>query len=125
MEQSVACLIYAVHPYVRTYYVIAMCARCCRVAQQKQVKVNKPVLRIPTLAIHLTKSSERSSFSPNIQDNFYPVLATEVKARLGAKKNGAPTENADAGKASSNGHPGAKAERHEIVLLEMLAEELG
>ncbi|CAN0141990.1 unnamed protein product, partial [Discosporangium mesarthrocarpum] len=46
------------------------------------VKVDRPVLRIPTLAIHLTKNTERSSFSPNLQGNFYPVLATEVRAML-------------------------------------------
>lgn len=92
-----------------------------------QVKIERPVLRIPTLAIHLTKSDERSAFKPNLQTNFYPILATELKANLGKRAgtaNGAgESKGHDQGQ---NGHKGiAKPERHHSVLVEMLAEELG
>ena len=89
------------------------------------MKINRPVLRVPTLAIHLTKADERSSFSPNLQNNFFPVLATEVKAKLAAK--GAAGD----GGAASEGKDGAgvegekKDERHHALLVEMLAAELG
>ncbi|CAM9921500.1 unnamed protein product, partial [Choristocarpus tenellus] len=50
------------------------------------VKISRPILRIPNLAIHLTKGTERTSFAPNIQGNFYPILATQVKATLGCHR---------------------------------------
>jgi len=40
------------------------------------VKINRPILRIPNLAIHLTSGDERSSFAPNLQNHFPPILAT-------------------------------------------------
>ena len=95
-----------------------------------QVKINRPVLRIPTLAIHLTKTDERSSFKPNLQNNFYPILATEIKAKLGREAvgkggNEGGEANAAAAKSGSGVNSGARKERHHSVLLEMLAAELG
>ncbi|CAM9596379.1 unnamed protein product [Ascophyllum nodosum] len=94
------------------------------------VKINRPVLRIPTLAIHLTKTDERSSFKPNLQNNFYPILATEIKAKLGREAvgkggNEGGEANAAAAKSGSGVNSGARKERHHSVLLEMLAAELG
>ncbi|CBN79633.1 conserved unknown protein [Ectocarpus siliculosus] len=86
------------------------------------VKINRPVLRIPTLAIHLTKADERKSFSPNLQSNFFPVLATEVKAKLTA---GGASSKAAAGEGESPGKEGGGDERHHALLVEMVAEELG
>lgn len=73
---------------------------------------------MPTLAIHLTKADERSSFSPNLQNNFFPVLATEVKAKLAAK--GAAGEEGGAAEGEKK-----RDERHHALLVEMLAAELG
>ncbi|CAN0428497.1 unnamed protein product, partial [Ectocarpus fasciculatus] len=91
------------------------------------VKINRPVLRIPTLAIHLTKADERKSFSPNLQSNFFPVLATEVKAKLAATA--AAADGASSKTAGGEGGPADKEgggdERHHALLVEMLAEELG
>lgn len=99
--------------------------RQCRRHPAVQVKINRPVLRVPTLAIHLTKADERSSFSPNLQNNFFPVLATEVKAKLAAKKGGeATTEGEDEGGGGGVGG-GRKDERHHALLVEMLSAELG
>ncbi|CAM9803538.1 unnamed protein product, partial [Ectocarpus sp. 8 AP-2014] len=86
------------------------------------VKINRPVLRIPTLAIHLTKADERKSFSPNLQSNFFPVIATEVKAKLTA---GGASSKAAAGEGESPGKEGEGDERHHALLVEMVAEELG
>ncbi len=33
------------------------------------VKINRPVCRIPNLAIHLLEGDERQTFKPNMQDN--------------------------------------------------------
>lgn len=93
-----------------------------------QVKINRPVLRVPTLAIHLTKADERTSFSPNLQNNFFPVLATEVKAKLAAKKGPAGEGEAAAaveGKDGGGAEGEKKDERHHALLVEMLSAELG
>lgn len=91
------------------------------------MKIKRPVLRIPTLAIHLTKSEERSAFKPNLQTNFYPILATELKAKLGRRagsaKGAGKKKDHDQGQDRDNGI--AKPERHHSVLVEMLAAELG
>ncbi|CAN0224836.1 unnamed protein product, partial [Hapterophycus canaliculatus] len=87
------------------------------------VKINRPVLRIPTLAIHLTKGDERTKFSPNLQSNFFPVLATEVKAKLAAERGGEGGDGEEKGAAGGSGDK--KDERHHALLVEMLAAELG
>lgn len=47
--------------------------------QHKLVKVDKPVLRIPMLAIHLQRNLYQEGFKPNFQDHLKPVLATIPK----------------------------------------------
>ncbi len=46
-----------------------------------QVKVQKPILRIPMLAIHLNRTLATDGFKPNAQNHLSPILATAVKAR--------------------------------------------
>ncbi|XP_057850882.1 probable aspartyl aminopeptidase isoform X3 [Cryptomeria japonica] len=43
------------------------------------VKVKQPVLRIPTLAIHLNRLVNTDGFKPNLQTHFIPVLASQIK----------------------------------------------
>lgn len=105
-----------------------------------QVKVNRPVLRISTLAIHLTKGDERKSFAPNLQTNFYPTLATEIKSKLELPATAVATVNGNGisreskgGKQiaseEANGHGGGvgggSTERHHALLVQMIATELG
>lgn len=81
---------------------------------------------MPTLAIHLTKGDERGSFSPNLQNNFFPVLATEVKAKLAAAGKGAEAaEEGEGGGGGSSSEGGEKDDRHHALLVEMLAAEMG
>lgn len=104
------------------------------------VKVNRPVLRISTLAIHLTKGDERKSFAPNLQTNFYPTLATEIKSKLELPATAVATVNGNGisreskgGKQiaseEANGHGGGvgggSTERHHALLVQMIATELG
>lgn len=71
------------------------------------VKINRPLLRIPMLAIHLQRDIHTAGFKPNLQTNFAPVLATAVKAQLlGPQQQGA-------------------AGKHNPQLLALLASELG
>lgn len=46
------------------------------------VRIDAPVARIPTLAIHLTSGTERDSFSPNLQENAKAILTVEPKVEI-------------------------------------------
>ena len=48
--------------------------------EYKLVHINKPILCIPNLAIHLTK--EKGSFSPNKETHLVPIVATQFKEKL-------------------------------------------
>eukprot|EP00640_Fibrocapsa_japonica_P001596 CAMPEP_0113937808 /NCGR_PEP_ID=MMETSP1339-20121228/4343_1 /TAXON_ID=94617 /ORGANISM="Fibrocapsa japonica" /LENGTH=491 /DNA_ID=CAMNT_0000940713 /DNA_START=60 /DNA_END=1535 /DNA_ORIENTATION=- /assembly_acc=CAM_ASM_000762 len=82
------------------------------------VKFTRPLLRISTLAIHLTNAEERKGFSPNKQEHFMPMLATQVKAKLWQKEEGKEEEKKD-------GDADAPPPRHSPLLLSLLATELG
>lgn len=50
--------------------------------EQKLVKINRPLLRIPNLAIHLQTTKEREAFVVNKEDHLSPILAMEIKKQL-------------------------------------------
>ncbi|CBH10018.1 aspartyl aminopeptidase, putative [Trypanosoma brucei gambiense DAL972] len=70
---------------------------------KRLVKVNKPIMRIPTLAIHLQSVEERNAFGPNKEKHLVPVIATTLSH----------TPNGDV------------SEHHNSQLLILLAESLG
>lgn len=72
------------------------------------VHIARPIMRIPTLAIHLDKTVSTDGFNPNTQKHLVPVLATAVQAEL-----------------ERFGCGDGKREAHHPVLLAALAEELG
>lgn len=48
----------------------------------KLVKIEKVLMRIPTLAIHLCSQGERESFSPNKETHLIPVISSEIAASI-------------------------------------------
>ena len=86
------------------------------------VHVKRPILRVPTLCIHLQSADERAAFAPNKESHLQPILALEsiVKEQLGADANGEGGADAAAGAS-----PAAMDARHAPALLKLLASELG
>ncbi|OBT62313.1 hypothetical protein VE03_09050 [Pseudogymnoascus sp. 23342-1-I1] len=87
---------------------------------QKLVKVDRPIVRIPTLAIHLDRSSE---FNPNKETELFPIaglVAAELN-RTGAKPDDKPDADADSPSAPLR----AMTERHHPYIMEIIAEHAG
>lgn len=88
---------------------------------QTLVKVDRPIVRIPTLAIHLDRSSE---FNPNKETELFPIaglVAAELN-RTGAK----PDEKTSEADEESHASPlRAMTERHHPYIMEIIAEHAG
>ncbi|CAK4608569.1 hypothetical protein LEN26_008085 [Aphanomyces euteiches] len=69
------------------------------------VLINKPILRVPMLAIHLQEAETRKAFSVNNEEHLRPILATAAEAEL----SGARVD---------------KSAPHHPLLLDLLAKEL-
>lgn len=94
---------------------------------QKLVKVDRPILRIPTLAIHLDRSSE---FNPNKETELFPIaglIAAELN-RTGKKEDApAETKPVEADKVDESTFNPLKVptERHHPYVVELIAKEAG
>lgn len=85
------------------------------------VRIEEPILRIPTLAIHLDRGVN-DGFKVNTQSHLVPVLATSIKAELQklVEENGA-TE-ASSGK-EKNEKKNADKQKHHTILLQLIADK--
>ncbi|GMI75723.1 M18 aspartyl aminopeptidase2 [Hibiscus trionum] len=81
--------------------------------EHRLVRIEEPIMRIPTLAIHLDRGIN-DGFKVNTQSHLLPVLATSIKAEL----NKEVAENGPADKTTNNS-------RHHALLLQMIANKLG
>ncbi|XP_062174180.1 probable aspartyl aminopeptidase isoform X1 [Alnus glutinosa] len=52
----------------------------------KLVKVKRPLLRIPTLAIHLDRTVNKDGFKPNLETHLIPLLSTKLEETLESKE---------------------------------------
>lgn len=99
----------------------------------KLVKIDRPILRIPNLAIHLQSDKERSGFSPNLQDNFPPILATDtmtaINSPLSSENIGEGNDKEAQNNSSEEGNIRKRMckerEKHHNTLLVLIANELG
>ncbi|CAO3588100.1 unnamed protein product [Absidia cylindrospora] len=73
------------------------------------VRINRPVLNVPTLAIHLDHSPG-TKFEFNQETHLLPILATTAKASLNAL--------------NTKGAPSGQEQKHHPALINLLANEL-
>lgn len=92
--------------------------------EQRLVKVDRPILRVPTLCIHLQSPKEREAFEVNKEDHLQPILASEATKALSATGDDADSDM-DAAAEGGDAESGTDwAEGQEPLLLRLLAEEL-
>eukprot|EP00534_Pseudo-nitzschia_fraudulenta_P003631 CAMPEP_0201122526 /NCGR_PEP_ID=MMETSP0850-20130426/6143_1 /ASSEMBLY_ACC=CAM_ASM_000622 /TAXON_ID=183588 /ORGANISM="Pseudo-nitzschia fraudulenta, Strain WWA7" /LENGTH=498 /DNA_ID=CAMNT_0047389233 /DNA_START=268 /DNA_END=1764 /DNA_ORIENTATION=+ len=94
---------------------------------QRLVKIDRAILRVPTLAIHLETAEERKAFKINKEEHLSPILAQATqKALTGDKREGSPRDsdgdNDDT--SSTKDDEDGWTEHQEPLLLQLLASEL-
>jgi aspartyl aminopeptidase len=96
------------------------------------LKINRPVMRIPSLAIHLNREMN-NGFAVNFQQHMAPIIADATESALGAGS--VPKDEPDAKKLKESANPSLQklgelmnassdSTRHHPVLLELIADEL-
>lgn len=90
---------------------------------QRLVKIDKPIIRIPTLAIHLDRSSE---FNPNKETELFPIVGL-VAAELNRTGKANGTKTPETGESPEETFQPLKtmADRHHPRILELIAENVG
>ncbi|XP_075516935.1 putative aspartyl aminopeptidase [Primulina tabacum] len=89
------------------------------------VRIDEPIMRIPTLAIHLDRGVN-DGFKVNTQSHLAPILATSVKAELikSTAENGSVEAGSLVGKKfedeTNSGNP-----KHHLPLLQLIAAQAG
>ena len=86
------------------------------------VRVDRPVVRVPSLCIHLQNADERKALEINKETHLMPVLCAAAAEQLGAKSGAQPATNSSSGAAAAeDAYRGAQP----APLLALLADELG
>lgn len=93
----------------------------------KLVKIDRPLLRIPTLAIHLDRTMNEA-FKFNKETNYRPILglvADQLNATPGDEKSRSGTPVPFSGEKGKKEEDAGVKEKHHPLLLAVLADELG
>lgn len=78
---------------------------------EKLVRIPKPLMLIPNLAIHLCSADERKAFAPNTEKDLQPVICSKLMDERLNSRGEEPKEGPQT--------------RHHAALLEAVAKELG
>jgi len=94
-------------------------------ARHALVKIDRPVMRIPSLAIHLNREMN-NGFAVNFQQHMAPIIANAAEAALGVGSVDAPEPKRPKANGSDEKNSSEKnAGRHHPALLELVAEAAG
>ncbi|KAG6634976.1 probable aspartyl aminopeptidase [Carya illinoinensis] len=90
------------------------------------VRIEEPIMRIPTLAIHLDRDVN-DGFKANTQSHLLPVLATSIKADLSkvVSENGGVESGAQTDKKEADKRIATNILKHHMLLLQLLASQIG
>ncbi|CAK7336672.1 unnamed protein product [Dovyalis caffra] len=91
------------------------------------VRIEEPIMRVPTLAIHLERTVNTDGFKVNTQSQLLPVLATSIKAELNkvvVAENG-PFKSEEAQADGKKSDKGMITTKHHSLVLEMIANQIG
>jgi aspartyl aminopeptidase len=91
----------------------------------RTVHIAKPILRIPNLAIHLSRGPASNGFVVDKERHTVPILATKIAAEALNIFPGAAEANSKSEANLAGVDKTTAAERHSSVLLELLSKELG
>ncbi len=89
---------------------------------QQLVKVDRPIIRIPTLAIHLNRES---SFNPNKETELFPIAGLVAAELNRTGESGAAVEESKKDDEQDFQPLKALSERHHPYIVEIIADELG
>ncbi|KAF3436845.1 hypothetical protein FNV43_RR19598 [Rhamnella rubrinervis] len=85
------------------------------------VRIEEPIMRIPTLAIHLDRGVN-DGFKVNTQSHLLPILATSIKAEL--NKVVAENDQIESGTDGKKSNEKTASNKHHSLLLQLLASQL-
>lgn len=88
----------------------------------KLVRIERPVLRVPTLAIHLERGVN-DAFKFNNESEFIPILGL-ISSELNANRAAAPAKKDDDSDSEPPTPSPSGNSKHHPALLQLLAEEL-
>lgn len=99
--------------------------------EARLVAVDRPLLRVPMLAIHLQRELSEKGFQPNKQQHVVPVLASAVKSAVEGNGGVKKTDEKEKGNGSGSGNntttassSSSVAKKHHASLLDAIAKEL-
>jgi aspartyl aminopeptidase len=96
-----------------------------RKIEQHLVKIDRAILRIPSLAIHLQSADDRNAFTYNKEDHLSPILAMAAQKALNTKEENDKTGDDKNSDKEDQVNKNGWAEFQEPLLLQLLASELG
>ncbi|OIW15410.1 hypothetical protein TanjilG_13746 [Lupinus angustifolius] len=90
------------------------------------VRIDEPIMRIPTLAIHLDRGVN-DGLKINTQTHLLPILATSLKAELNkvSPENGSVESGKHSDGTQTNDKTGTGNTKHHSLLLQLLTSKLG
>ena len=95
--------------------------------RQELIKIDRAVLRVPNLAIHLMDAKEREAFKVNKEDHLSPILAMAAEKALKGDSDSNDSDSDDDTKKKKDKSPTTKdgwTEYQEPLLLQLLSAEL-